>query len=81
MRGTSTTSPSTASNLRRRRPSFATREGLIHDTIRTKSGWSGGAEVAGLLQVIFVVDEDDKVFVIHSRPLTDKEKRKFRKGE
>jgi uncharacterized DUF497 family protein len=34
-----------------------------------------------LLQVIFVVDEDDKIFVIHSRPLTDKEKRKFRKGK
>jgi uncharacterized protein len=27
-----------------------------------------------LLQVIFVVDEDDKIFVIHSRPLTDREK-------
>jgi uncharacterized DUF497 family protein len=33
-----------------------------------------------LLQVVFVLDEDDTVFVIHARPLTDKEKRRFRRG-
>jgi len=32
-----------------------------------------------LLQVIFVLDEDDTIYVIHARPLTEKEKRKFRK--
>jgi len=31
------------------------------------------------LQVIFVLDPDDTVFVIHARPLTDNEKRRYRK--
>jgi uncharacterized DUF497 family protein len=36
-----------------------------------------------LIQVIFLIDndEDETIYVIHARPLTDKEKRKFRKGE
>ena len=29
------------------------------------------------LQVIYLLDPDDTVFVIHSRPLTDREKRRF----
>ncbi len=33
-----------------------------------------------LLQVIFVLDEDDTKFVIHARPLTDREKKRPRKG-
>jgi uncharacterized DUF497 family protein len=32
-----------------------------------------------VLQVVFVVDEDDLVFVIHARRLTEKEKRRFRR--
>lgn len=32
-----------------------------------------------LLQVIFVIDDDDSIFIIHARPLTDKEKRDYRK--
>ena len=32
-----------------------------------------------LLQVVFVIDEDGTLFVIHARPLTDKEKRRYRK--
>ena len=32
-----------------------------------------------LLQVVFVVDEDDSVYVIHARPLTDREKRRYRR--
>ncbi len=32
-----------------------------------------------LLQVIFVLDDDERVFVIHARPLTEKEKRQYRR--
>lgn len=32
-----------------------------------------------LLQVVFVLDDDGTVFVIHARPLTDSEKRQFRR--
>lgn len=32
------------------------------------------------LQVVFVFDEDDTVFVIHARPLTEDEKRRLRRG-
>lgn len=31
------------------------------------------------LQVVFVLDPDDTVYVIHARPLTEKEKRRFRR--
>ena len=31
------------------------------------------------LQVIYVIDRDKTVFVIHARPLTDAEKRRFRR--
>ena len=30
-------------------------------------------------QVVFVLDEDDTVFVIHARPLTEREKRRLRR--
>lgn len=33
-----------------------------------------------LLQVVFVVDDDGTVFVIHARRLTEREKRQFRRG-
>ena len=32
-----------------------------------------------LLQVVFVLDDDGTVFVIHARQLTDAEKRRFRR--
>ena len=32
-----------------------------------------------LIQVVFVLDEDGTAFVIHARPLTDREKRRFRR--
>jgi len=32
-----------------------------------------------LLQVIFVLDDDGTVFVIHARPLTEREKQQFRR--
>jgi len=31
------------------------------------------------LQVIYLLDPDDTVFIIHARPLTDPEKRRFRR--
>ncbi len=31
------------------------------------------------LQVVFVLDEDDTVYVIHARPLTKREKRRLRR--
>ena len=33
-----------------------------------------------LLQVVFVLDQDDAVYVIHARPLTDREKRRYRRS-
>ncbi len=32
-----------------------------------------------LVQVVFLLDEDDCVFIIHARPLTEKEKRRRRR--
>ena len=32
-----------------------------------------------LLQVFFVTDEDQTIYVIHARPLTDQEKRRYRR--
>jgi hypothetical protein len=34
-----------------------------------------------MLQVIFVLDDDDTVFVIHARPLTEQERRRHRRGQ
>ena len=31
------------------------------------------------LQVIYVLDDDDRAYVIHARPLTEREKRQFRR--
>lgn len=39
-----------------------------------------GSTTSGrLLQVVFVIDPDDTVFVIHARPLTEREKRRYRR--
>jgi uncharacterized DUF497 family protein len=41
-----------------------------------------GATPAGrLLQVIYLLDPDDTVFVIHARPLTNDEKRQRRRAQ
>jgi uncharacterized DUF497 family protein len=32
-----------------------------------------------LLQVIYLLEEDDAVYIIHARPLTESEKRRFRR--
>ena len=33
-----------------------------------------------VLQVVFIIDEDGSVFVIHARPLTKNEKNRYRRG-
>ncbi len=33
------------------------------------------------LQVVFVIDDEDSIFIIHARPLTDKEKKHYRKRD
>jgi uncharacterized DUF497 family protein len=38
----------------------------------------GSTETGRALQVVFVLDPDDAVFVIHARPLTEKEKKRYR---
>lgn len=32
-----------------------------------------------LLQVVFLIDPDDTVFIIHARPLSEKERRRYRR--
>jgi uncharacterized DUF497 family protein len=32
-----------------------------------------------LLQVIYILDPDETVFIIHARPITDREKRRYRR--
>jgi uncharacterized DUF497 family protein len=39
----------------------------------------GRGQGGRFLQVIFVLDDDESVFVIHARPLTDLEKRRLRR--
>jgi uncharacterized DUF497 family protein len=39
----------------------------------------GATENGRLLQVVFVIDPDDSIFVIHARDLTGKEKKRFRR--
>jgi uncharacterized DUF497 family protein len=39
----------------------------------------GHGQGGRLLQVVFVLDEDDSVYVIHARPLSPREKQRYRK--
>ena len=39
----------------------------------------GATEDGRLLQVVFVIDDDGAIFVIHARPLKDAEKRRYRR--
>lgn len=39
----------------------------------------GQSRAGRFLQVVFVEDDDGKSYVIHSRPLTEKEKRRYRR--
>ena len=40
--------------------------------------WGPGPE-GELLQVIFVLDKDDCVYILHARPLTEREKGRYRR--
>ncbi len=39
----------------------------------------GPTEEGRLLQVVFVIDPESSIFVIHGRPLTDAEKKRYRR--
>jgi uncharacterized DUF497 family protein len=39
----------------------------------------GASEEGELLQVVFVLDEDGSVFVLHARALTEREKQRYRR--
>lgn len=41
----------------------------------------GRADDGQALQVIFVIDDDGSAFVLHARPLTEKEQRRYRRQE
>ncbi len=49
---------------------------MIEDDKRLVWGRGKGGR---LLQVIFLLEEDDAIYVIHARPLTEKEKGRFRR--
>ena len=49
---------------------------MIEDDKRLVWGRGRGGR---LLQVIFVLDDDGTVFIIHARPLTQKEKQRYRR--
>ena len=40
---------------------------------------AGQTSRGAFIQVIYILDEDDTVYVIHARPLNDSEKRRYRK--
>jgi len=39
----------------------------------------GASEQGEPLQVVFVLDEDGSIFVLHARPLTEREKQRYRR--
>jgi uncharacterized DUF497 family protein len=39
----------------------------------------GQSATGGYLQVVFVLDAENTIYVIHARPLTEKEKKRFRR--
>jgi uncharacterized DUF497 family protein len=49
---------------------------MIEDDKRLVWGRGRGGR---LLQVIFVLDDDTTVFIIHARPLTQREKQRYRR--
>ena len=62
-------------------------EAIVNGASRPYPEWRGDGKrlVIGrgagdrFLQVIFLIDENGPLFVIHARPLTDSEKRRFRR--
>jgi len=59
--------------VRHARPPFP--EKIEDDKLIVKGRGIGGR----FLQVIYLLDPDDTVFVIHARPLTDREKKQLRR--
>lgn len=59
--------------IERARAPYPLRRG--EDKWMVKGAGNGGR----LLQAIYVVDPDGTVFVIHARPLTDREKKRFKR--
>ena len=59
--------------VRQGRPPFPQQIG--DDKLLVRGPGQGGR----LLQVIYVLDPDDTVFVIHARPLTGREKKHYRR--
>jgi uncharacterized protein len=59
--------------VRHARPPFP--QEIEDDKWIVKGQGSGGR----FLQVIYLLDPDDRVFVIHARPLTDREKKQLRR--
>jgi uncharacterized DUF497 family protein len=59
--------------VRQARPPFP--EQISNDKLLVQGHGRGGR----FLQVIYVLDPDDTVFVIHARPLTDREKSRYRR--
>ena len=53
-----------------------------YPTARQDDKWLvwGRGRGGRMIQVVFVLDDDGTVFVIHARPLTDREKQRNRKG-
>jgi uncharacterized DUF497 family protein len=39
----------------------------------------GSVEGGRILQVVFIIDPDDTIFIIHARPLTEREKKRYRR--
>jgi uncharacterized DUF497 family protein len=59
--------------VRNAKPPFP--EEIEDDKWMTKGPGIGGR----FLQVIYLLDADDTIFVIHARPLTEREKKKLRR--
>ncbi|HKC26060.1 MAG TPA: BrnT family toxin [Thermoanaerobaculia bacterium] len=57
--------------------------GPSYPTAREDGKWLvwGRGRGGRLIQVVFVVDADDSIFVVHARELTEREKRGFRRHE
>jgi len=49
---------------------------MVEDDKRLVWGRGKGGR---LLQVVFLLDEDDSTYIIHARPLTEREKGRFRR--
>ena len=49
---------------------------IIDDDKRLVWGRGSGGR---LLQVVFILDEDDTAYIIHARPLTEKEKHRYKR--